>query len=172
MQTEKALSAPLAPTPGHTFAFLLLPQFWSSRNRARNRERGDMLRASIFGAIGLVVCFAIFRGSYWLTTQLTAYAEFGDYLLRLALSWLFMTFLAFLTFSGVVAALSTFFLADVLRLRARDRCCLRDDLFHHPRRGGLQHLSCTDPIAASGRRLGARLGARRRSPRPPASLFA
>src|SRR5918993_5505184 len=109
-------NAPPAPSPRHTFAFLLLPQFWSSRNRARHRERCDMLRASIFGAIGLVVCFAIFRGAYWLTTQLAAYAEFGDYLLRLALSWLFMTFLAFLAFSGVVASLSTFFLADDLRL--------------------------------------------------------
>src|SRR5919106_4339902 len=105
-----------APSRPCTFPFLLLPQFWSSRNRARRRERGDLMRASIFGVIGLVVCFAIFRAAYWFTTQLTAYDEFGDYLLRLALSWLFMTFLAFLAFSGVVASLSTFFLADDLRL--------------------------------------------------------
>ena len=44
------------------------------------------------------------------------YDEFGDYLLRLGLSWLFLTFLAFLAFSGVVTALSTFFLSDDLRL--------------------------------------------------------
>jgi ABC-2 type transport system permease protein len=50
------------------------------------------------------------------TRQLLSYAEFGDYLLRLGLSWLFLTFLAFLAFSGVVTALSTFFLADDLRL--------------------------------------------------------
>ena len=106
----------LAPSHPCPFPFLLLPQFWSSRNRARRRERGDLLRASIFGVIGLVVCFAIFRAAYWLTTQVSAYDEFGDYLLRLALSWLFMTFLAFLAFSGVVASLSTFFLADDLRL--------------------------------------------------------
>jgi ABC-2 type transport system permease protein len=98
------------------FTFLLLPQLWSSRNRARRRERGDLLRAGIFGLIGLLVSFAIFRGAYWLTAQIAAYDEFGDYLLRLALSWLFMTFLAFLAFSGVVTALSTFFLADDLRL--------------------------------------------------------
>jgi ABC-2 type transport system permease protein len=105
-----------APAQPCTFAFLLLPQFWSSRNRARRGERGDLLRTSVFGLIGVAVCFAIFRGSYWFTAQLTAYDEFGDYLLRLALSWLFMTFLAFLAFSGVVASLSTFFLADDLRL--------------------------------------------------------
>jgi ABC-2 type transport system permease protein len=44
------------------------------------------------------------------------YEELGDYLLRLGLSWIFMTFLAFLTFSGIVTALSTFFLSDDLRL--------------------------------------------------------
>lgn len=98
------------------FPFLLLPQLWSSRNRLRRRERGDVLRAGVFGAIGLVVCVALFSGAYWLTTQLTSYEEFGDYLLRLGLSWLFLTFLAFLAFSGVVTSLSTFFLSEDLRL--------------------------------------------------------
>jgi ABC-2 type transport system permease protein len=98
------------------FPFLLLPQLWSSRNRLRRRERGDVLRAGVFGAIGLVVCAALFFGAYWLTTQLASYEEFGDYLLRLGLSWLFLTFLAFLAFSGVVTSLSTFFLSEDLRL--------------------------------------------------------
>ena len=74
------------------------------------------MRASLFGGVGLVVCGALFSGAYWLTIKLTAYAEFGDYLLRLGLSWLFLTFLAFLAFSGVVTSLSTFFLSDDLRL--------------------------------------------------------
>ena len=55
-------------------------------------------------------------GSFWLTWQLSQYAELGDYLLRLGLSWLFLTLLSFLAFSGVVTALSTFFLADDLKL--------------------------------------------------------
>jgi len=98
------------------FSFLLLPYLWASRNRVRRRERGDLLRVGLFGAIGLGVCAALFAGAFWVTQQLLAYAEFGDYLLRLGLSWLFLTFLAFLAFSGVVTALSTFFLADDLRL--------------------------------------------------------
>src|SRR5687767_10001781 len=98
------------------FPFLLLPHVWSSRNRARRRQKGDMLRAGMFGGVGLVVCGALFAGAYWLTTKLALYEEFGDYLLRLGLSWLFLTFLAFLAFSGVVTALSTFFLSDDLRL--------------------------------------------------------
>ena len=98
------------------FTFLLLPQFWAMRNRARRRERGDLVRAGFFGVIGLVVCIALFSGAYWLTLRLAEFQEFGDYLLRLGLSWLFLTFLAFLAFSGVVTALSTFFLADDLRL--------------------------------------------------------
>lgn len=98
------------------FTFLLLPHLWSSRNRARRLQRGDLLRASLFGGVGVVVCGALFSGAYWVTTQLAAYQEFGDYLLRLGLSWLFLTFLAFLAFSGVVTSLSTFFLSEDLRL--------------------------------------------------------
>jgi ABC-2 type transport system permease protein len=96
--------------------YLLLPSFWSSRNRARRRERGDGTRALFFGAIGVAVCGAIFWGAYWLTTQLADYADFGDYLLRLGLSWLFLTFMSFLAFSGIVTSLSTFFLSEDLRL--------------------------------------------------------
>ncbi|OFV90673.1 MAG: hypothetical protein A3G76_09675 [Acidobacteria bacterium RIFCSPLOWO2_12_FULL_65_11] len=98
------------------FTYLLLPHVWSARNRLRRREPGDLTRAAIFGGIGLVVFVALFEGAAWLTTQLSSYAELGDYLLRIGLSWLFLTFLSFLTFSGVVTALSTFFLADDLRL--------------------------------------------------------
>ena len=98
------------------FTFLLAPQLWAMRNRARRRERGDLLRAGVFGSIGLGVCGALFAGAYWLTTKLGAFEEFGDYLLRLGLSWLFLTFLGFLAFSGVVASLSTFFLSEDLRL--------------------------------------------------------
>ena len=98
------------------FPYLLLPHVWSARNRARRRERGDLLRACLFGTVGLVVFGALFEGSYWLTGQLEDYAELGDYLLRLGLSWLFLTFLSFLAFSGVVTTLSTFFLAEDLRL--------------------------------------------------------
>jgi len=98
------------------FSYLLLPGVWASRNRARRRERGDLSRAVMFGGIGIVVCWALFRGSFWLTEQLSSYEELGDYLLRLGLSWLFLTFLSFLAFSGVVTSLSTFFLSEDLRL--------------------------------------------------------
>jgi ABC-2 type transport system permease protein len=98
------------------FSYLLMPHVWASRNRAQRRERGDMSRAVLFGAVGAAVCAALYQGSFWLTGQLADYAELGDYLLRIGLSWLFLTFLSFLAFSGVVTALSTFFLADDLRL--------------------------------------------------------
>ena len=98
------------------FPYLLLPSLWSSRNRVLRREHGDLTRAILFGAIGGVVFVALLAVAFWLTWQLGEYAEFGDYLLRLGLSWLFMAFLSFLAFSGVVTALSTFFLSDDLRL--------------------------------------------------------
>lgn len=98
------------------FTYLLLPHLWASRNRAQRREHGDFTRALLFGAVAVAVLLALFFGSAWLTWQLQDYDELGDYLLRLGLSWVFMTFLAFLTFSGIVTALSTFFLSDDLRL--------------------------------------------------------
>ena len=98
------------------FTYLLLPHLWSSRNRAQRREPGDLTRALLFGGVAIGVFFALFYGAAWLAWQLQDYEELGDYLLRLGLSWIFMTFLAFLTFSGIVTALSTFFLSDDLRL--------------------------------------------------------
>jgi len=94
----------------------LLPSLWASRNRAHRRERGDLLRALTFGGIGLSVGVAIFAGSFFLTWQLADFGELGDYLLRAGLSWLFLTFLSFLAFSGLVTALATFFLSADLRL--------------------------------------------------------
>jgi ABC-2 type transport system permease protein len=98
------------------FPYLLLPLFWSARNRARRREPGDATRAAIFGGLGVFVMLSIFAIVFWLTWQLLGYEELGEYLVRLGLSWLFLTFLSFVAFSSVVAALSTFFLSEDLRL--------------------------------------------------------
>jgi ABC-2 type transport system permease protein len=100
----------------YAFPWLLLPLVWSARNRARRREPGDGLRAALFGGIGLAVAGAIFAIAFWLTWQLLDYEELGDYLIRLGLGWLFLTFLSFVAFSAVVSALSTFFLSEDLRL--------------------------------------------------------
>src|SRR5580765_6640308 len=98
------------------YPYLLLPHLLSSRNRARRCERGDLSRGLLFGGVAIAVCAALYQGSFWLTGHLEDYAELGDFLLRMGLSWLFLTFLSFLAFSGVVTALSTFFLAEDLRL--------------------------------------------------------
>ena len=74
------------------------------------------MRAWFFGGVALAVFASLFWGAFWITTQLDAYDELGDFLLRIGLSWLFLTFLSFLAFSGVVTALSTFFLSEDLRL--------------------------------------------------------
>ena len=111
------------------YPYLLLPQVLQSRNRMLRREQGDLTRAIVFGAIGLAVCTALFSGAYWLTIQLDDYDELGNFLLRLGLSWLFLAFLSFLSFSGVVTALSTFFLSEDLRLLMAAPVAVRR-LFH------------------------------------------
>jgi len=98
------------------FTYLLLSAYLSSRNRVRRSERADFARASVFGGVALGVFAALFWGAFWITSQLDAYEELGDFLLRIGLSWLFLTFLSFLAFSGVVTALSTLFLSEDLRL--------------------------------------------------------
>ena len=105
-----------ATTITRPFPFLLLPSLWASRNRARRREKGDAVRALLFGSVGIGVMGALFYGAFWVTWQAAQYSELGDYLIRIGLSWLFLTFLSFLAFSGIVASLSTFFLSDDLRL--------------------------------------------------------
>jgi ABC-2 type transport system permease protein len=107
---------PRQDSGARAFPFLLLPSLWASRNRARRREKGDGVRAVLFGTVGLAVMGALAYGAFWVTWQAAQYGELGDYLIRIGLSWLFLTFLSFLAFSGVVASLSTFFLSDDLRL--------------------------------------------------------
>ncbi|HEX6217411.1 MAG TPA: hypothetical protein VFZ38_21410, partial [Vicinamibacterales bacterium] len=116
LSRQSVLATADASTITRPFPYLLLPTFWASRNRARRREKGDLLRGILFGGVGLGVMGALFFGAFWVTWQAAQYAELGDYLIRIGLSWLFLTFLSFLAFSGVVAALSTFFLSDDLRL--------------------------------------------------------
>jgi len=107
------------------FSYLLLPGFQAARNRVRRRERGDLLRGAMFGGIAVAVSAALFGGALWVSWKLGDYEELGDYLLRLGLSWLFLTFLSFLAFSGVVTSLSTFFLSEDLRLLVAAPVALR-----------------------------------------------
>src|SRR5258708_38094463 len=93
------------------FPYLLLPSLWSSRNRARRRERGDGARASFFGIIGLAVGGAILGGALSLTLLLAPYSGFGGYLLRPGLSWLFLPFISFLPVRGILTPPPTFFLS-------------------------------------------------------------
>jgi ABC-2 type transport system permease protein len=98
------------------FLYLLRPVVWGARNSARRREAGDLTRAALFAGIGVLVSVSIFGAVFWLTWQLLDYEELGEYLVRLGLSWLFLTFLSFLVFSSIVTSLSTFFLSEDLRL--------------------------------------------------------
>jgi ABC-2 type transport system permease protein len=107
-------AAPAAAQPA--FPYLLLPGWFALRNRVGRREKGDTLRSVLFGGIAAAVGASILGIVYYVTWHLLDYAELGDYLIRLGLSWLFLTFLSFLGFSGIVTALSTFFLSEDLRL--------------------------------------------------------
>ena len=57
----------------YAFPYLLAPTFLATANRARRRERGDLSRVAVFGAIGFGVAGAIFAIVFWLTWQLNDY---------------------------------------------------------------------------------------------------
>src|SRR5512138_2464186 len=99
-----------------TFLYLLTPILLGVRNRAARRERGDLLRSAVFGGFGLLVAVVLFAVVFWLTWQLLQYEDLGEYIVRLGLAWLFLTFLSFLAFSSLVVSLSTFFLSEDLWL--------------------------------------------------------
>jgi len=120
---------PSSSEAGAPVSWLLLPTLWAARNRVKRREKGDAARAAVFGAIGIVVFVSIFAVVFWLTWQLLGYEELGEYLVRLGLSWLFLTFLSFLAFSALVTSLSTFFLSEDLRLLIAAPVS-HDPLFH------------------------------------------
>lgn len=110
-------SSPLPrPVVVRPFPWLLAPLVLGARNRARRGEPGDGLRALLFGGLGLLVTVALFAVAFYLNWQLQGYEELGDYLLRLGLAWLFLTFLSFVAFSALVTSLTTFFLSEDLRL--------------------------------------------------------
>lgn len=100
----------------YAFTYVLTPVFAAVRNRVGRRDRGDLARGAIFGGIALSVAFCLFGGFFWITWQALDYEELGEYLIRMGLSWLFLTFLSFVAFSAVVSALSTCFLSEDLRL--------------------------------------------------------
>lgn len=106
---------PAHPLP-RAFPWLLAPVVLGMRNRALRRERGDGLRLAVFAGLGFFVAAALFAIVFWLSWQLDQYEELGDYLVRLGLSWLFLTFLSFVAFSALVTSLTTFFLSEDLRL--------------------------------------------------------
>ena len=98
---------PLAAAPGRSGARATAPG--GARGATACGPRSS-------GASGLGAAAAIFAIVFWLTWQLLDYEELGDYLVRLGLGWLFLTFLSFVAFSALVSALSTFFLSEDLRL--------------------------------------------------------
>jgi ABC-2 type transport system permease protein len=98
------------------FTYLLRPIAFGLRNRLARREKGDVLRALAFGGTGVLVAVVIFAIVFWLTWRLLEYDDLGEYLVRLGLSWFFLTLLSFVAFSSLVVSLSTFFLSDDLPL--------------------------------------------------------
>ena len=61
------------------FPYLLMPSVWASRNRARRRERGDLTRGLMFGAIGILGATRVVSGGRRLAARKPWNRSFRDY---------------------------------------------------------------------------------------------
>ena len=95
---------------------LMLPYFFSMRNRFRFRRRGDALRVWVLGLLGVVFWVGIFFLFFKVLKYFSGVEFFGPVLARKLLSMIFITFFFLLIFSNIVTALSTFFLSDDMSL--------------------------------------------------------
>jgi ABC-2 type transport system permease protein len=97
-------------------AQLLVPSFQGVLNRRKNAARSDVLRASIFVAVGLVFALFVFGGFYRMLLYVGQFAEFTAPLTHRVLDTVSTFILTVLLASTIVTALSTQYLSEDLSL--------------------------------------------------------
>jgi ABC-2 type transport system permease protein len=102
-------------TPRHVAA-LLLPSWQAVRNGRRKLRRGDLMRAALFGAVGLVFALFVFAGFYRMLLYVGQFAEFTAPLTHRILDTVSVFLLTVLLASTIVTALATQYLSEDLSL--------------------------------------------------------
>jgi ABC-2 type transport system permease protein len=97
-------------------AQLLVPSFQGVRNRRKSAGRSDVLRASLFVAVGLVFALFVFAGFYRMLLYVGQFAEFTAPLTHRVLDTVSTFILTVLLASTIVTALSTQYLSEDLSL--------------------------------------------------------
>jgi ABC-2 type transport system permease protein len=97
-------------------AQLLVPSFQGARNRRKNAGRSDVLRASLFVAVGLLFALFVFAGFYRMLLYVGQFAEFTAPLTHRVLDTVSTFILTVLLASTIVTALSTQYLSEDLSL--------------------------------------------------------
>jgi ABC-2 type transport system permease protein len=75
-------------------------------------SQGERHRGPLFIILSVIFSVMLFRGSYWLVSQALEVQPIGELLVAKLVSLAFLIFLGMLVFSNVVAAFTTFYLAD------------------------------------------------------------
>jgi len=94
---------------------LLYARWRTVRNFPRSQREGGWVRILVLVALGAFVWAGIFGASYWFIGKTMALEPFGEILVRKILSMAFVVIFAVLCFSNLIAAFSTYLLADELQ---------------------------------------------------------
>ena len=108
----------MARSPG--MGQLLYAKWMLLRNLPQSTQDGGRLRIATLVLLGAGIWFLIYRASYWFFTKTMGLEPFGEILVRKMLGMSFLVIFAVLLFSNLIAAFSSFLLAeDLAFLRTR-----------------------------------------------------
>ncbi len=114
-----------------TIPSLLAPRALAQANRWRRASRGERVTLSLFGVAGLAFWVFLFVLFGFLVKEAYAVELFGPILTRRLMEMLLIGLFSLMTFSNIVAAVSTFYLSEDLELILS--LPMRRDTFFHAR---------------------------------------
>ena len=111
------IAGPPARLPGlPSWPRLLLPGWLGLLHLPAALSRGRKLAVGLFAVFGVAFWVGIFFAAWWFFQRCVEVELVGPLLVRKVLDMTFLVFLSVLLFSNLIAAFSTFFLADDLAL--------------------------------------------------------
>jgi len=111
------IAGPPARLPGlPSWPRLLLPGWLGLLHLPAALSRGRKLAVGLFAVFGVAFWVGIFFAAWWFFQRCVEVELVGPLLVRKVLDMTFLVFLSVLLFSNLIAAFSTFFLADALAL--------------------------------------------------------
>lgn len=108
------IPAPTAPAAATSLPLLLVPRVRAAANRLARLQRNGKAQLLLFTVFGALFWFGLFALAYRVIARFAAMPEVGPFLAAKLLSMVLLACASILIFSGLISALSNFFLAPEL----------------------------------------------------------